>query len=676
MPTRMGGSRPHHHRIGPAEPPAPVAVPSSVPADIDAVAAGSLPVASGPKPPRRNPLYPVGVTLFPLDSEHKRWPEWYRRDLSADLGVLEDARFALVRLLVSWKVLEPQVGQYDDVALTRFAELVERAASRKQQVIVSFFADDRQAELTDVAWGRRRDATTDPYLVQREVSLVSYVVTRLRAEAGVFAWQLADEAFCSTFSSADALDAWTRQMRDAIRELDPKRPITLGCDPETLFRATGVDVRAAIATCEFGVTHVTAAYRAYAAEGPVTSGPATYLDSFLLRAADRGKPVLMDGVGPLTLDNSAAEEAASLRIALWSGLVNGSSGALLRRFRDLETERRAPYFVDPFETLVGVADTAGELKPSFDEARSFVRAAARIDLKSYEPSPERTAVIVPAERYEPLPNLAGLYDPRACLAAFVGAKEAHVPVTVADESDDFSEYSVLIVPSAFALAEQTWKRLAAFVQAGGSVVLSYGGGDAAPAVRPLFGVEFLGDAGPRETLSCRVAQADALGALESFDVRLAVPNYALLSAGGATVVATDDTGSPLLTVNQVGQGRAVYIAAPLERSIAQGDPWATPAPVRSLLRQVYGTVARGAGCGAPVDCDAPDVELSLFQGEDDDVLVLVNHAPVKVSADITSERRVGSIVDVRGGAHVAVAGTSFSVPLGPNGVVALRLTYA
>ena len=73
-------------------------------------------------------------------------------------------------------------------------------------------------------------------------------------------------------------------------------------DAETLFRSTGVDAREAVATCEFGVTHVTSAYRAYAAEGPVTSGPATYLDAFLLRAADRGKPVLMDAVGPLTLD--------------------------------------------------------------------------------------------------------------------------------------------------------------------------------------------------------------------------------------------------------------------------------------------------------------------------------------------------------------------------------------
>ena len=83
-----------------------------------------------------------------------------------------------------------------------------------------------------------------------------------------------------------------------------------------------------------------------------------------------------------------------------------------------------------------------------------------------------------------------------------------------------------------------------FVQGGGSLLLSYGGGDANSAIRDIFGIEFLGDAGPRDTLSCRVAQQDVLGTLEGFDARLDVPNYALLSGGTATIVATDAKGSP------------------------------------------------------------------------------------------------------------------------------------
>ena len=673
MPTRKDGPRKLRARVAPAI--TPLAAPDQE-AAAPVVAREAAPAAApAPKGPRRNAQYPVGVALYPLDAETESWSDWYGREPIEDLAALEEARFALVRLFVSWKVLEPQVGQYDEDALDRLGDVIDSLRDKKLQAIVCFFADDRHAELAEVPWGKKRDPRTDNYLVQREVALVQRIVSRFRSDTSVFAWQLANEAFCSGFETSDALESWTNQLRDAIREMDPDRPITLGADPETLYRATAVDARRAVDLCEFGVSHVTAAYRAYAAEGPITSGPATYLDAFLLRAAGRGKPVLLDDVGVISLDNSPAEEAAALRMSLWSGLTNRGAGAVARRMRDFATERREPYFVDPFETLVGLLDAEGERKPVFEEARKFVRIAAKIDLRRTEPTPERTAIIMPAERFQPLPNLAGLYDPRACLSAFVAVKEAHVPATVAFETDDFGAYSVLIVPSAFTLADSTWVRLAAFVQGGGTLVLSYGGGDAHPAIRELFGIESLGDGGPRAVLSCRVAQQDVLGSLDSFDARLDVPNYALLSGGTATIVATDAQGSPLLTVNQVGQGRAVYIAVPIERTIAQGDPWATPAPVRKLLREVYGAVARAAGCGAPVSCDIAEVEVTLFSGESEDVLVLVNHAPVKVAANLTTERRVASIADVRGGAAVAVAGTFFGVPLEANGAVALRLSY-
>ncbi len=632
------------------------------------------PVPSG-KTPRRNALFPVGVNYYPIDAETQSWDDWYTGDVTEDFKAFEEARLAIIRVYLSWKVLEPQVGQYDEDALERFAEVLSAAREHKLQVVVCFFADDRLAEMLDVPWGKRRDPRTDSYLIQREVALVQKVVNRFRSEPAVFAWDLANEAFASGFESAAAFTAWAGAIREAVREVDPDRPITISVDPETLFRHTGVDPREALDESEFLVSHATSAYRAYAAEGPLTFGPSTYLDSFLLRSAARELPVLADDVGVMALDNSAAEESAFVRTALYSAFMNRAAGVIMRRYRDMDTERREPYFRDPFEVLVGLADIEGEPKPAFDEVASFIKVAARIDLRRYQLAQERTAVLIPNERYAPLPNLAGLYDPRACLQAYIAAKEAHIPVTVARETDEFAAYSVLIVPSTFELEPASWERLAEFVQGGGSLVLSYGGGDAYPAIREIFGVEFLGDGGGRERLSCRVAQADVLGALRSFDASVEIPNFALLGHGGATVVATDSKGSPLLTLNQLGQGRAIYMAAPIERSLAQGDPYAAPQAVSSMLRAVYGAVARAAGCGAPVDCDTPAVETALFLGEEDDILVLLNHSAQALTAGLVFDRPVGSIIDVRGGQPVAVGDSGFGVPLAPNGAVALRLLY-
>jgi endo-1,4-beta-mannosidase len=625
--------------------------------------------------PVRAAVLPVGVNYYPLRAETQSWSDWYERDVDADFAAFAEAGLSLVRVFVSWHFLEPQVGQYDDDAATRLAGLVSAAKANKLKLIVCFFAEDGMSDMLDVPWAKGRDPRSDAYLVQREVALVQRIVQSLRTEGAIFAWDLANEAFLSGFVTPEKLHAWVTTIRDAIREIDVHRPITMSADPETYFKATSVDPRATLDLFEFSTSHVTGAYRIYAAEGPITGRSATYLDSFLLHAARRDLPVLLDDVGVFSLDYSAFEEAAHLRVALHSALMNGASGVMIRRWRDAETERREPYFRDPTEVLVGVTDVDGRPKPSHAEVVRFTKLCARLARGGHTTTQPRAAVVLPAERWESLPALAGLHAPRSALQAYVCAKEAHVPVTVVREGEELGAYRMLMVPSAFKLGTATWTRLRAFVQGGGSLFVSYGGGDADPIVRELFGVEFNGDGGPRWMVSCRVAQPGMLGALESFDSALPIEHFALLGRGDAVVVATDATGNPLLTVNQYGQGRAVFLAAPAERALAQPDSWTALSPVRTMLRTVYGSLAGAAGAAAPFSCDRPEVEATLLTGESDDVLMALNHGYEKLVADFTFERRVASVADIRGGTASAIAGTAFGVRLAPFDATVLRVTY-
>lgn len=656
-------------------------------ASLSAEAAGSAPstpagneqpeaaVSAGKKALRRNPLFPVGVNYHPVNSESDGWEEWYRHDFVSDFEKLAAARFSLVKVFLSWKVLEPQVGQYDEESLERFADLLASARENRLQVIVCFFADDRHAELAEVSWGKRRDPRTDQYLVSRQMALVQKIVNRFRGESAIFAWELANEAFLSGFSSLSDLESWATSMREAVREIDPRRPVTLSLDVSTYLKRTGLDAGQVIDRCEFAVTHATTDYRIFAAIGPSSETAGSWLDSFLLRAAARGLPVLMDDVGPASLESSPAEEAAQVRTALYSGLMNRAAGVVLRRYKDMDTDRREPYYCDPFEALVGIADKDGRPKTTFGEVESFIRVVAGIDLRHYRQTPERVAIMLPSEVRRSLPSMAGLYTPRSCFRAYIAAKEVHLPVAVTHEGDPVGEYAMLVVPSAFRLEDSTWEELAGFVQSGGSLVMSYGGGDTHPAAREIFGVEFLGDSGARESLSCRVAQSEVFGALRSFDVSAEIPHFALLGSAGATVVATDSKGSPLLTLNGFGQGKAIFIAAPAERAIAQAGPWKAPLAIGSMLREIYGSVARKTGCALPMSCDRHSVEVALFSGESDDVVVLFNHALEKSVVTLTFERKIVHIADVRGGRPVMVNDLSFGLPVEGGAGTALRITY-
>jgi len=213
------------------------------------------------------------------------------------------------------------------------------------------------------------------------------------------------------------------------------------------------------------------------------------------------------------------------------------------------------------------------------------------------------------------------------------------------------------------------------VQAGGAAVLSYGGGDADPALREIFGVEFLGDDGPRASLSCRVAQPAVLPGVSTFASPIAVPHFARLGGGSATVVATDHDGAPLVTLRQYGQGRALFVAAPLERMLSEADPAATPEAVWTLVRGIYAGVAGASGATGALRCDVPGVEFAHFIGPEDDIVVLLNHMDVAQNATLVFPREVADVSDVRDGTPVRVASTAFGVPLGAHGAAALRVTY-
>lgn len=634
-----------------------------------------IPASAGKKTLRRNALFPVGVNYHPINAESDGWEEWYRNDFVSDFEKLAAARFSMIRVLLSWKVLEPQVGQYDEDSLERLSDLLAAARENRLQVLVCFFADDRHAELVDVSWGKRRDPRTDQYLVSRQVSLVQKVVNRFRGESAIFAWDLANEVFLSGFDNLSDLESWTIAMREAVREIDPHRPITLSLDPSTYLKRTGIDARPVIDRCEFAVTHSTADYRMFAVLGPSADTTGSYLDSFLLRVAARALPVLMDDAGPGSLESSPVEEAAQVRTALYAGLMNRAAGVILRRYKDMDTERREPYYSDPFEVLTGIADTDGRPKVTFSEVEAFIRVVAGIDLRNYKQTQERVAVLLPAEVRDSLPNMAGAYAPRACFRAYIAAKEAHLPVAIAQEGDLADAYAMLVAPSAFRFEDSTWEELAGFTQSGGSLVMSYGGGDAHPSVREIFGVEFLGDSGARETLSCRVAQGEVFGSLRSFDATVDVPHFALLGSAGATVVATDSKGSPLLTLNHFGQGKAIYIAAPAERVLAQAAPWTAPLAVGNMLREIYGSVARKTGCALPLSCDRHSVEVALFSGENDDIVVLFNHAREKTVVTLTFERKIAHIADVRGDRPVTVNDVSFGLTVDGGAGIALRIAY-
>lgn len=146
----------------------------------------------------------------------------------------------------------------------------------------------------------------------------------------------------------------------------------------------------------------------------------------------------------------------------------------------------------------------------------------------------------------------------------------NIDLAVLDSTGDFSPYKVVVAPMLFMLREGVSERLIQFVEAGGTLVMTYlsayvdevnqcfsGGNPGGPSLRRLFGIwnEDIDGMEPEFTQS-----------IEWNGKSYPVAELAeLLHAEGATVLGTYGgefyAGTPALTARDCGAGRAIYIGA-------------------------------------------------------------------------------------------------------------------
>ena len=163
-----------------------------------------------------------------------------------------------------------------------------------------------------------------------------------------------------------------------------------------------------------------------------------------------------------------------------------------------------------------------------------------------------------------------------CLAHYRPFWEAGVPVNVIDQSCPLDQYKLVVAPMAYMLRPGFAARLRAFVQTGGTAVMTYWsavvdesdlcflGGIPGDGLREVFGVReeesqsYFSD----ESVTISMEKNNALGMDGQYR---AVDTCSIIHAEGSEVLATYAgdyfSGSPALTVNGLGKGKAYYLAS-------------------------------------------------------------------------------------------------------------------
>jgi beta-galactosidase len=192
-----------------------------------------------------------------------------------------------------------------------------------------------------------------------------------------------------------------------------------------------------------------------------------------------------------------------------------------------------------------------------------------------------------------------------CTAHYRPFWEAGVPVDVIDQTCDMDRYKLVVAPMAYMLRPGFAQRLKAYVEEGGTAVMTYWsavvdasdlcflGGVPGDGLREVFGIreEESQSYYPHESVGIAMNEGNPLGLTGAYK---GVDTCSVIHAEGSEVLASYAgqyfAGSPALTVNRYGKGEAYYIAARTEGA---------------FLPELYGRLVSAVGVDRALDTDLP-----------------------------------------------------------------------
>lgn len=665
---------------------------ATAPAD----AAGALPVVSlhGNYFERDGkPFLPVGVNWVPAKAAME-WPyQWDPAAIEQDFAQMHELGVNAVRLDLVWAWFEPRPDDYNPQAWKQLEFLITLANRYKIYLHPELLVGGEVGEAYwDVPYRNGRNPQSDPYMLRLETDFAGELARRFGKSSAIMAWDLTDEPpfwiVANSTTDSEAIN-WTRLIGGAIRRNDTMHPLVVGTATEDLehgsFRADVLrkDV-------DFFSVHPYTIYEPKLFPDPMLSERQTYGAAFQTALANgAGRPVMIQELGASSAQYSPEAIAQYERTALYSGLGAGANGFLIWCYTDAAPSQysKVPYLRSPHETQFGIVTWDRKERPAATMLSNFSKVTRSLDLDGIEPAAADAAIIVPNEWSRPYGDEShfGLTGPEiapytssdeggavagqplpshgeenarlegAWLSAYMLARRSGIKPAFPREYADWSQYPLLLLPSPLTSTDSMmihvhsdfWQKASSYVQAGGVLYASVSGDAAIPEMESLFGARLV-DHVPVQNVTIKVvAPFGDLKPGDSFTYSASPQDpaqwAATLEVKGGQVIAVDQDGRPALVAHQLGRGKTLLCAYPIEMYLAN-QPSAFEGA--QATHRIYQSLIEWAQVKRVVWTDNPAVEASALDAHGHGYIVLVNHSATAQTISLQSSLPIASLAQV------------------------------
>jgi hypothetical protein len=585
----------------------------------------------------------LGCNYWASHAGTNMWKDWQPDVIDADLKQIAGAGMQIIRVFPIWPDFQPIYQYYssggslkeirfkdgplpssgpgkDGVsveALAHFRQLADMAQKHNIKLVVGLVTGWMSGQLFIPQALEGRKILSDPTSIMWQVKMVRTMVHEFKNHPAVLAWDLGNE--CNVMENVESSDAaylWTASITNTIRAEDQTRPVVSGMHS----LSSGNDAKWKIQ--DQGELNDLLTTHPYPFWTPHTNQDRANTIRTIMHSASEnhmygdigGKPCLVEETGIMgPMEANEVTKVGFLRSILFNNWAQDCHGLFWWCAYDQNELDFTPYEWYAVERDLGLFRNDRSPKPVVEEISKFRKFLDSLPFESL-PQRKREAVCILTD---------GQDQWGVAYSSFILAKQAGFDIEFQHGNQPIKDAPLYILPSIKGLTlinRKDWLGILDKVKEGAILYVSFDQGFLSHFLEPA-GIEVVTSQNRNEPVN--FISND--GSIKPFSMKAG--RKLNIKATTARVLAHENDGNPIFTVNPYGKGKIFFLGMPMEMNLTNTPGGFTENPAECW--KIYKTIAAEImDKNRAVQKNDPFVGITEHDlSAVEKVIVLVNYSP-------------------------------------------------